>query len=105
MAADHFTTTLTFPRLFLAIKELFNTVPFDEIQILYHAHPVTRPVSTVDSFQPVAWKATALKTETYFVVCQFGTSFFQKGTFLVSWSATCAVRHFDAFVFNVILEG
>jgi len=105
MATDHFTATLAFPRLFLAIKKLFNSVPFDEIQILYHAHSVARPVSTVDSFQPFARKTATLKTKTYFVVCQFGTSFFQKGTFFVSWSATRAIRHFDAFVFDVIFAG
>ena len=103
MTADHFTATLTFPRLFLAIKEIFNFVLFDEIQILYHAHSVARPVPAINGSQPVAWKATALKTETYFVVCQSGTMSFQKSTFFASWSAARAVRHSNAFVFNVIL--
>jgi len=103
MAADHFTTTLAFPRLFLAIKELFNSVLFDEIQILYHAHSVARPVPAVNGSQSIAWKATALKTESDFIIGQFGTMFFQKSTFFVSWSAARAVRHSNAFVFNVIL--
>ncbi len=105
MAADHFSATLAFPRLFLAIKELFKSVLFDKIQILYHAHSVARLVPVVNSSQPIAWKATALKTEINLSVCQFGTMFFQKCTFFVSWSAACAVRHSDAFVFDVILIG
>ena len=103
MAADQFTTTPAFPRLFLAIKELFNSVLFDKIQILYHAHSIARPVPTVNGPQPIAWKATALKTESDLIICQFGTMSFQKSTFLVSWSAARAVRHSNAFVFNVIL--
>jgi hypothetical protein len=103
MAADHFTTTPAFPGLFLAIKELFNSVLFDEIQIRYHAHSVTRPVPAVNGSQPIAWKTTALKTESDLIICQFGTTFFQKSTFFVSWSAARAVRHSNAFVFNVIL--
>jgi hypothetical protein len=75
MAADHFMATPAFPRLFLAIKELFNPVLFEEIQVLYHAHPVARAVS---SSQPIAWKATALKTKSDLVICQFGTIFFSE---------------------------
>jgi hypothetical protein len=103
MTADQFTTTPTFPRLFLAIKELFNSVLFDEIQILYHAHSVARPVPAVNGYQPITWKATALKTESNLIIGQFGTMLFQKSTFLVSWSAARAVRHSNAFVFHVIL--
>ena len=68
MAADHFTATPASPRLFLAIKELFNSVHFDEIQVLYHAHSVARPVPAVNSLQPIAWKAATLKTESNLVV-------------------------------------
>jgi hypothetical protein len=103
MATDQFTTTLTFPRLFLAIKELFNSVLFHEIQILYHAHSVTRSVPAVNCSQPITWKAAALKTESDLIICQFGTMFFQKNTFLVSWSATYAIRHSNALVFHIIL--
>lgn len=103
MATDQFTTTLTFPRLFLAIKELLNSVLFDEIQILYHAHSVTRSVPAVNGSQPITWKATALKTESDLLIRQFGTMFFQKSTFLVSRSATFAIRQSDALVFQIIL--
>jgi len=103
MATDQFTTTPTFPRLFLAIKELFNSILFDEIQILYHAHSVTRSVPTVNGSQPITWKATAFETESDLIICQFGTMFFQKSTFLVSWPAAYAIRQSDALVFHIIL--
>jgi hypothetical protein len=105
VAADHFTATRAFPRLFLAVKELFNSVVFDEIQVLYHAHSVARSVPAVNGSQSIAWKTAAFKTETDFIICQFGTVFFQKRTFLVSWPAAGAVRYSDAFVFNVIRVG
>jgi hypothetical protein len=103
MATDQFTTTLTFPRLFLAIKELLNSILSDEIQILYHAHSVTRSVPTVNGSQPITWKATALKTESDLIICQFGTLFLQKSTFLVSWSAAYAIRHSNALALHIIL--
>jgi hypothetical protein len=103
MATDQFPTTHAFPRLFLAIKELLNSILFDEIQILYHAHSETRSVPTVNGSQSITWKATALKTESNFIICQFGTMFFQKSTFLVSWSAAYAIRHSNALVFHIIL--
>ena len=103
MATDQFTTIPTFPRLFLIIKELLNPILFDEIQILYHTHSITRFVSTVNSSQPITWKATALKTENDLIICQLRTMFFQKSTVLVSWSAAYAIRHSDALVFHVIL--
>jgi hypothetical protein len=103
MATDQFTTTPTFPRLFLTIKELLNSILFDEIQILYHAHSVTISVSTVNGSQPITWKATALKTESDLIICQFGTMFFQKSTFLVSWSAAHTIRHSNALLFHIIL--
>jgi hypothetical protein len=103
MATDQFTTTLAFPRLFLAIKELLNPILFDEIQILYHAHSVTRFVPTVNGSQPITWKATALKTENNLIICQLRTMFFQKSTFLVSWSAAYAIRHSNVLVFHIIL--
>jgi hypothetical protein len=75
MVTDQFTTNLTSPRLFLAIKKLLNSVLFDEIQILHHAHSVTRSVPAVNGSQPITWKATALKTEIDLLICQFGTFF------------------------------
>ena len=105
MAANQFTAVPTFPLFLLFFKEFVDSMVSDELQVFYHAHSVTRPVSAVDSFQPIAGKTAAFKTEKCFVVCQFGTSLFQKGTFFVSRSATRAVRHSDAFVFDVVFVG
>jgi hypothetical protein len=103
MAADHFSAALTFPRFLLFFKEFLYSVFPDELQVVYHAHPVARPVSFVDGSQSVAWEAFALVTESDFAFGQFGALLFQKCTVFVSWSAAYAVDHSDAFCLKVML--
>jgi hypothetical protein len=68
VATDQFTATFAFPRLFLVIKELLNSIFFDEIQIFYHAHSVARFVPAVNGSQSITGKASALKTESDFII-------------------------------------
>lgn len=63
MATNHFAAVRAFPQLFLLSEKVLHSVFFDEIQILDHAHFVASSVSFVNGFQPVAWKASALKTK------------------------------------------
>jgi hypothetical protein len=102
MAADHFAAALTFPRFLLFFKEFLYSMFFHELQVVYHAHPVARPVSFIDGSQPVAWKALALVAESDFAFGQFSALFFQKCTVLISWSAAYAVDHSDAFSLKVM---
>jgi hypothetical protein len=63
MAADHLTTALALPRFLLLLEEILYSMLFDEFQIVYHAHPVARPVSFVNGSQSLAWEALALVAE------------------------------------------
>jgi len=78
---------------------------FDELQVLYHAHPVAGLVSFVDGSQPVAWEAFAFKTEVSFPFGQFGAMLLQKGALLVPRSAAYAVDHSDPFALHVMFMG
>jgi hypothetical protein len=68
MATNQLTTTLALPRLVLFIEKLLNSIIFDEIQILYHTHSVTRFVPAVNCFQPITWKAGAFKAKSHFAI-------------------------------------
>jgi hypothetical protein len=68
MATNQLATTLALPRLVLFVKKLFNSMVFDEIQILYHTHSVTRFVPCANCFQSIAWKAGAFKAKSHFAI-------------------------------------
>ena len=73
----------------------------NEPRIVYHAHSVTAFIFNVKRFQLFTGKIGAFKTEIYFALQQSTAGFFQESTLLVSCSAACAVRHFDALIFQV----
>jgi hypothetical protein len=68
VAANHFTAVGAFPRFFLFFQEFGYAVFFDEVQILYHAHPVPSLVFGVDFSESVAGEVAAFKTIRDFVV-------------------------------------
>lgn len=104
MATDHFTTPLALPRFLLRLEEFLHSMFSDELQIFYHTHPVARPVSFVKCPQSVAWKGCALETIGDLTFGQLGALFLEKRTFLVSWSAPCALDHSDPFCLQVMLQ-
>ena len=63
MTANHFTAIGAFPRFFLFLQESGYAVFFDEVQILYHAHPVPSLVFGVNFSESVAGEMVAFKTE------------------------------------------
>ena len=63
MAADHLTTALALPRFLLFFKEFLYSIFFNELQIVYHTHPVASSVSFVNGSQSLAWEALALVAE------------------------------------------
>jgi hypothetical protein len=68
VTTDHSVTALAFPRFLLLHKELLNSVFLDEPQVVYHTHPVARPVPFVDSLQSLARKVLALETKSDFTL-------------------------------------
>jgi hypothetical protein len=66
MATDHLTTALALPRFLLLLKEILYSMFFNELQVVYHTHPVASSVSFVNGSQSLAWEALALVAETDF---------------------------------------
>jgi hypothetical protein len=63
VATDHSATALALPRFLLLLKKFINSMLLDEPQVVYHTHPVARPVPFVDSSQSLARKVLALETK------------------------------------------
>ena len=68
MAAYHFTAVKAFPRFFLFLQKFGYALFFDEVQVLYHAHPVPSLVSSVNGSELGAGETVAFKTEGNFTV-------------------------------------
>ena len=68
MAANHFSAVRALPPFCLLSEKVLHPMLFDEIQIFYHAHSVAGFVPVVKGFQPVAWKAIALKTVSHLAI-------------------------------------
>lgn len=64
----HINDTATFgtcPFLFFFVQKMLNSICFNVIQIINHAHVVLCPVSFIQTFHPRTWKSVAIHT----IVC------------------------------------
>jgi hypothetical protein len=102
MTADEFAAIRAFPRFFLFFQKHLHPVFLDESRIVYHAHFVAGFVSCVETFQAVTWEIRAFKAEIHSALQQSVTRFLHESTLLISRPTTCAIRHFDAFTFQVV---
>lgn len=63
---------------------------FDELQIVYHTHPVARSVSIVNGSQSLTWKAFALVTKYYYKLQEYTD--FSKIEDDISWRQLAEIR-------------
>jgi hypothetical protein len=100
--ADDAATFRAFVFSFLLRDEGVDSVVPYELQVLDHAHAVSRAVPSVELLQPIAGEAAALVAEANLVVHQQVAPLFNEGALLVSGYAAGAVCGLDPLAAQVM---
>lgn len=103
MARDGVSALRAFPSFSFSIHELFHTVLFDVVLVLYHAHMVPCPVAFIDGLQPVAREIGALIAICYFLCFEQIAALFEVGALFIPYAATAAVGDSDSLAFHIEL--
>ena len=103
MAAYHPTTLRTPPLFLLSFKEFIDTIIFNVLQVLYHAHMVESAVALIKDLYSSAWEIPTFIAKSHQpFLQQFTLSFVV--TILAAWQATGAVRLPKPLLLQVILH-
>jgi hypothetical protein len=73
-----------------------------ELQVFYHAHPITGSIPFVNGFQSFTWKTVAFVTKSQLAFGEYTALFLKKPALLVSWSATRTTYYFNAFASQIV---
>jgi len=92
----------TFPSLLFLFKELIDAILLDEFEVLDHTHPMEASVAFIDMVESFAGIITAFVAVLHLATQEKVASLFKKSAFLISRSATKAVRHSDSLALHIM---
>ena len=105
VAADYSATLRTFPSIFFLLKKLLDAVLLDKVKVFDHAHPKESSIAFINMAKLFAWKIFTFIAVFHLAFQEQVASLLEKGTLLISWPATSAIRHSDTFTLYIMFEG
>ena len=102
MAAYDCSTLEAFPPLLFLFKELIDAILLDELEVLYHTHPVEVSVACVYMVESFTGIITAFVAVLYLATQEEVASLLKESALLISRSATKAERHSNSLALNIM---